>query len=247
MGSVVIVPVLRPGGPAVADGPSRARLALSGRRRRASGRPATPSRCFRTSSSERARWSCSGFPRRGRRGAVVVDGRLTDPARAAAGPRQRRGGDVRGAGQIARAACGGGRRRIPGVQLSAAGDTRTADSLARAARAVIAAAGVLAGRGRGCPPTPARTSRRSATRALRVHAAIDGFLETDLAPGDTVQARSPLGRVVPTLPGPPSIVTTRVDGLVVEAARRRAGARRDDAVRAGSLVARVGPAPGPAP
>ena len=51
---------------------------------------------------------------------------------------------------------------------------------------------------------------------------------------------------MPTLPGPPSIVTTRVDGLVVEAARRRAGPRRDDAVRAGSLAARVGPAPGPA-
>ena len=42
-----------------------------------------------------------------------------------------------------------------------------------------------------------------------------------------MQARAPLGRVVPTLPGPPSIVAARVDGLVVEAARAgpvRAGA-----------------------
>jgi len=78
---------------------------------------------------------------------------------------------------------------------------------------------VLGRAGEGVPADTSAAHPAVATRALRFHAAIDGFLETDLAPGDTVQARSPLGRVVPTLPGPPSIVATRVDGLVVEAAR----------------------------
>ena len=88
----------------------------------------------------------------------------------------------------------------------------------RAARAVIVAAGVLARTGEG--PTEGGTEEPAAvSRVLRIEAAIDGFFETDVAPGDIVRGRSALGRVVPALPGPPAIVATRADGLVIEAAR----------------------------
>ena len=226
MGSVVIVPVLRPAG----------RLSRTGRPGRAWRFPgdAAGKRAARDAFAlfsdivvGASALVVLGVPGRGRRGAVVVDGRLSDP-------RVRR--LARGSGAVAMFAApakspgmlaAAAAASVPGVRLSAAGDTRTADGLARAARAVIAAAGVLGRAGEGVPADTSATRSPVVTRALRIHAAIDGFLETDLAPGDTVQARSPLGRVVPTLPGPPSIVTTRVDGLVVEAARAgpvRAGA-----------------------
>src|SRR5204862_6270927 len=112
--------------------------------------------------------------------------------------------------------------RIPGVELSAASDAHAADSLARSARAVIAAAGVLgrAGEGglSGLPADLGADEPMLASRAVRIRAAIDGFLETDVAPGDSVRARATLGRVVPALPGPAAVVATRVDGLIVEAA-----------------------------
>ncbi|HXU05474.1 MAG TPA: RimK/LysX family protein, partial [Polyangia bacterium] len=158
---------------------------------------------------------------------VVAQGRLSDP-------RVRR--LARGSGAAAMFTAPGKKygllaaaasARIPGVQLSAAGDAQTADGLARAARAVIASAGVLARGGEGMPPDAGIDDPAIATRVVRILAAIDGFLETDVAPGDMVQARAPLGRVVPALPGPASAVAGRVDGLVVEAARPgpvRAGA-----------------------
>ena len=62
------------------------------------------------------------------------------------------------------------------------------------------------------------------------------ILETDVTPGDTVPARAQLGRVVPTLPGPPSIVATRMNALVVEAAR-------PGPVRAGATLFVLIPAP----
>ena len=226
-GSVVIVPVLRPGG----------RLSRTGRRLRAWRFPgdAAGKRAARDAFAlfsdvvvGASALVVLGVPRRGRRGAVVAHGRLADP-------RVRR--LARGSGAAAMfpapaksygLLAAAGAVRIPGVQLSAAGDARTADSLARAARGVIAAAGVLARAGEGgLPPDAASDEPPVATRAVRVRAPIDGFLETEVAPGDTVLARAPLGRVVPTLPGPPSMVVTRVDGVLVEAAAAgpvRAGA-----------------------
>jgi predicted deacylase len=218
MGSVVIVPVLRPGG----------RLSRAGRTGRvwrfpgdAAGKRAARD-AFAVFSDVVVGASALvvlGVPRRGRRGTVVVQGRLSDP-------RVRRLARGSGAtvmfpapgkphGLLAAAAAA----RIPCVQLSAAGDTRAADGLVRATRAVIAAAGVLgrAGDG-GLPPDASTEEPASATRGLRVRTPIDGFLETELAPGDTVQARAPLGRVVPTLPGPPAIVAARANALIVEAA-----------------------------
>jgi predicted deacylase len=226
VGSVVIVPVLRPGG----------RLSRTGRPGPAWRFPgdAAGKRAARDAFalfSDVAIGASAlvvlGVPRRGRGGVVVAQGRLTDP-------RVRRLAHGSGAsamfaapsksqGLLAAAAAA----RIPGVLLSAAGDTRTADSLARAARSVLAATGVLARTGEGIPAETSAEQPAVAARSVRVRAAIDGFLETDLAAGDTVQARAPLGRVVPTLPGPPSLVTSRADGLIVEAARAgpvRAGA-----------------------
>jgi predicted deacylase len=218
MGSVVIVPVLRPAG----------RLSRTGRPGRAWRFPgdAAGKRAARDAFAlfsdivvGASALVVLGVPGRGRRGAVVVDGRLSDP-------RVRR--LARGSGAAAMFAAPAKSRgllaaaaavSIPGIRLSAAGDARTADGLARAARAVIAAAGVLGRAGEGLPVDASATQPAVAAQAVRIHAAIDGFLETDLAPGDTVEARSPLGRVVPMLPGSPSIVTTGVDGLVVEAAR----------------------------
>jgi predicted deacylase len=217
-GSVVIVPVLRPGG----------RLSRTGRRGRAwrfpgdvAGKRAARD-AFAVFSDVVVGASALvvlGVPRRGRRGAVVVHGRLTDPRvrrlAQGSGAAAMFVAPARSYGLLAAAADA----RIPGVQLAAAGDTRTADSLARAARAVIVAAGVLARAGEGgLPPDAGSEEPALAARALRVRSPIDGFLETEIAPGDTVQARAPLGRVVPILPGPPSVVATRADGVVVEAA-----------------------------
>jgi len=227
MGSVVIVPVLRPGG----------RLLRAGRPGRAWRFPgdAAGKRAARDAFAVfsdvvvgASALVVLGVPRRGRRGAVVVQGRLSDP-------RVRR--LARGSGATAMFTAPGNPHgllaaaaaaRIPSVQLSAAGDARTADSLARATRAVIAAAGVLGRTGDGGLPSDGGAEEpATVTRSVRVHATIDGFLETEVAPGDTVQARAPLGRVVPTLPGPASVVASRANALVVEAASAgpvRAGA-----------------------
>ncbi|HMF41746.1 MAG TPA: RimK/LysX family protein [Polyangia bacterium] len=218
MGSVVIVPVLRPAG----------KLSRTGRPRRAWHFPgdAAGKRVARDAFAlfsdvvvGASALVVLGVPRRGRRGAVVAQGRLTDP-------RVRR--LARGSGATvmvaARSKAGGllaaaAAAQIPGVELSASGDTRAADSLARAARAVIAAAGVLGRAGEGVLPADLGADEPMvASRAMRIRAPIDGFLETDVAPGDSVRARATLGRVVPSLPGPPAVVATRVDGLVVEAA-----------------------------
>src|SRR6476620_12182611 len=213
IGSVVIVPVLRPDG----------RLSRNGRPQRAWRFPgdAAGKRAARDAFAlfsnivvGASALVVLGVPHRGRRGAVVVHGRMSDP-------RVRR--LARGSGATAMFAvppkahpllAAAAAARIPGVQLSAAGDAQTADSLARAARGVIAAAGVLARIGDG-PAAAGADEPAVAARVLRVQAAIDGFLETDVSPGDTVRARAALGRVVPALPGPPSVLSTRADGLVI--------------------------------
>lgn len=239
MGSVVIVPVLRPAG----------RLSRTGRPGRSWHFPgdAAGKRAARDTFAlfsdvvvGASALVVLDVPRRGRRGAVVARGPLGDP-------RVRR--LARGSGAAVMFATSGKSQgllaaaaaaSVPGIQLSAAGDARTAESLARAARAVIAAAGVLgrsgeAGLATALPADPSDEPMTS-SREVRVRAAIDGFFETDVAPGETAQARSPLGRVVPTLPGPPAIAATRIDGLVVEAAR-------PGPVRAGATLFVVVPLP----
>ena len=178
-----------------------------------------------------------GGPRRARRGAVVARGRLTDP-------RVRRLARQSGAVAIlpspakshdllAAAAAAG----VPGLELSASAlpdADAVSDALAQAARATMAAVGVL-GKASERLPAPAADAEVGegpvvAIRPVRVRADSDGFLETDVVPGTVTRARAALGRVVPALPGPPSPVLASIDGLVIEASPPGAGARRGDAV-----------------
>src|SRR5262245_1973615 len=135
MGSVVIVPVLRPAG----------RLSRAGHPGRAwrfpgDGAGKRPERdAFALFSDVVVRANALvvlGVPRRGRGGAVVAHGHLSDPrvrrlalgsGAAAMFPAPEKSSSLLAAAAAA---------HVPGVQLSAAGDTRAADSLARAARAV---------------------------------------------------------------------------------------------------------------
>ncbi len=113
MGSVVIVPVLRPAG----------RLSPTGRPGRAWRFPgdAAGKRAARDAFAlfsdivvGASALVVLGVPGRGRRGAVVVRRAAERSPRAAPRPWQRRRGDVRGAGEVARAACGGGGGQNPG-------------------------------------------------------------------------------------------------------------------------------------
>ena len=223
-GSVVVVPVLR----------ARGRLARAGGR---GGRPwrfpgdVTGGRAARDAFTlfsdvvvgASALIVLAG-PLRGRRGAVVARGRLTDPrvrrlARQSGAvailPSPEKAHDLLGA-----AAAAG----VPGLELSASalsdGDA-VSDALAQAARATMAAVGVL-GKASERLPAPAADAEAGegpvvAIRPVRVRAASDGFLETETVPGTVARARAALGSVVPALPGPSSPVLASIDGLVIEA------------------------------
>ena len=96
-----------------------------------------------------------------------------------------------------------------------------ADALAQAARAAMAAVGVL-GRASERLPAPAADAEVGegpvvAIHPVRVRADRDGFLETEAVPGTVARARAALGRVVPALPGSSaSPVLASIDGLVIE-------------------------------
>ena len=223
-GSVVVVPVLR----------ARGRLA------RAGGRAGPPWRFPGDATGARgARDAFTLFsdvvigasalivlagPRRARRGAVVARGRLTDPrvrrlARQSGAiailPSPERAHDL-----LAAAAAAG----VPALELSASAlpdADAVADALAQAARATMAAVGVL-GKASERLPAPAADAEAGegpvvAVRPVRVRADRDGFLETEAAPGTVARARAALGRVVPALPGAAAPVLAPIDGLVIEA------------------------------
>ena len=132
MGSVVIVPVLRPGGQAVAHGSAGARLALPGRRRRQAGGArrvrAVLGRRRRCERADRARRSAPRTAGHGRRAGPPDQSRVRRLARGSGAAVMLAAS--KSGGLLAAAAAA----RIPGVELSAAGDTGAADSLARAAR-----------------------------------------------------------------------------------------------------------------
>jgi len=223
-GSVVVVPVMQP----------RGRLLRAGSR---AGRPwrfpgdATGGRGARDAFTlfsdvvigANALIVLAG-PRRARRGAVVARGRLTDPrvrrlARQSGAiailPSPAKSYDLLGA-----AAAAG----VPGLELSASAlpdADAVSDALAQAARATMAAAGVLgkASERLAAPAADAEVGEGPvvAIRPVRVRADSDGFLETDVVPGVVTRARAALGRIVPALPGPPSPVLASIDGLVIEA------------------------------
>ena len=252
MGSVVIVPVLRPGG----------RLSRP-------GRPARPWRFPGDAAGKRgARDAFAlfsdivvgasalvvlGVPGRGaaRRGRGA--GRLSDPRVRRLAPRSGAARCSRRPASRTELLGGRGRRRRPGRRAvrRRRRPTRPTVSDARAgARARHAAAGVLGRAGEGLPapaPTPGRrgrSRRRPGARARR-HRRLPGDRPR---PGRHVCRRGRRsGAWCRRCPGPPSIVAARVDGLVVEAAPCRTGPRRGDAVRAAAAARGVGAAPARAP
>ncbi len=231
VGSVVVVPVLRPGGRL------RARGARPGMRWRFPG-DASGARGARDAFLVFSNVVVGsqalivlGAPGRGRRGAVVARGRLTDPQvkklAVASGAIAIAAGSTKPGGLLGAAASA----RIPALALSAEGSpgsAATADALARAAASVIEALGGLPKRGEpqnataSAATTTAGRRRReppvSVDKPLRVLAMADGFLEAPAAPGTGVRASGALGRFLGSLPGPAVSVTAPVHGLVLETA-----------------------------
>ncbi len=250
-GSVVIVPVLRPRGRLARRERSAPAWRFPGDA--AGARPARDAFAIFSDLVVGAQaLVVLGGPARGRRGVVAARGALADP-------RVRRLAVGSGAaalldtapplhGLLAAAAATG----VPGLELAAeAGpDHDESAALAGAARAVLAAVGVLArGAGEGTGATRDDEAVVS-TRIVRVRAPSDGFLEAPIAPGSTVRARAPLGRVVPLLPGAPVVVAAAGEGLVLEAAAAgpvRAGSTLFVIVPgvSGRARRRAGTAPGP--
>jgi predicted deacylase len=224
-GSVVVVPVLRAGGRLAPRGRSGARLRFPGD---AAGNRAARDAFVLFSDVVVGAQALIvlGGPRRGRRGVVVARGRLDDP-------RVLRLASQSGAAALLAAARAEGdllaaaaEAQVIAVELSAAGpfaDAAGAEPLVRSSRALLSALGLLAAGG-----APVAGSERQArpgsgllrvpSRALRVRAPVDGFLEAPAAPGSIVRARALLGRVEPALPGPATAVIAPAAGVVVEAA-----------------------------
>ena len=244
-GSVVVVPVLRPGGRLATGNRPAAQLPFRGD---AAGKRASRD-AFALFSDVVVGVQALivlGGPRRGRRGPVVARGHLEDP-------RVRRLAMQSGAAALLPARASGGllaaagAAQVVAVELSAAGasvDAAAAEPLVRSARALLSALGVLAAN--DLPDLVADARERStfrhspragvSGRAARVRAPADGFLEAPAAPGSAVRAREPLGRVEPVLPGPPVSVVAPIGGIVIEAAA--AGF-----VRAGATLFAIVPAP----
>jgi predicted deacylase len=228
-GSVVVVPLLRPGG----------RFAA----RRRPGQPWTfpgdaggagPARDAFTVFSELVVGAGAlvqlGAPRGGRRAALTVTGDLEDPRvrRLAAGSgavvsrpaRRAHGGALAGAAREA---------GVVALELLAADtpvdEARATRALERAALAVLATLGVTETlpSAAGAAPVRARdTSPPAVARPLRVRAPAGGLVEDAVAPGVFVRAGAILARIAPTLPGRAVVVKAPADGLVLEAPGRPA-------------------------
>jgi uncharacterized protein len=223
-GSVVVVPVLRPGGrfaprrrpatawrfPGDAGGAARARDAFT---------------VFSEVVIGVGAIVLLGAPRGGRRAALTVAGDLGDPRvrRLAAhiGAVAARTARAR-AGTLTEAARAAG---VVALELSAAAapsdETGAARALAQAAHAVLVAMGVIATEATPnvrAAPTPPPTI----ARVVRVRAPAGGLVETATEPGAFVRAGATLGRIAPTLPGRAVIVKAPVDALVLEVPARPA-------------------------
>ena len=222
-GSLVIVPVLRPGGRLAPRGRPARRLRFPGD---AAGK--RPERdAFALFSAvvvgAQALVVLSG-PRRGRRGVVVARGPLSDPrvrrlalgsgAMVALSGKPRAGDLLAAAAEV----------QVVGLELSASGprdDAAAAEPLVEAVRRLLSGLGMLVGR-----PVVRPGSRRAArpllpvvsARVLRVRAPADGFLEAPVEPGGVVRARAVLGRVAPFLPGRAAAIAAPAAGIVIEAA-----------------------------
>lgn len=234
-GSVVVVPVLRPGGRLAAAGAGRASMSFPGE---AGGARAARDAfaLFSDVVVGSQALILLGVPNRGRQGLLVARVAPDDP-------RARRLAVHSGAvvvvqrppraGSLGAAAAA---VQVPVVELSAWAGSTAADPLASGARAVLTAAGVLVE-----PFAEAAADAKSLSpplpgNVLRVVAPGDGFLEPRAAAGDLVRPRQDLGHLEPWLPGPTATLLAPAAGLVVEAAP-------PGAVRAGATVFTLVPAP----
>jgi predicted deacylase len=224
-GSVVVVPVLRPGGrfaPRLRPAPSWRFPGDAGGDRRA--------RDSFTVFSEVAVGTGAlivlGGPRGERRSAVTTRGRLDDPrvrrlcmqsgALAAIGARPARS-------SLAGAAAAAG---IVALELSAGGshpEDAAAEALASAVRAVLRVIGVLPadpGDGRNGEALLVRAQPQPplvVDKVLRVRAPVGGLLSAPLQPGAFVRGGGLLARVAPPLAAHPLPVTAPTDAVVLEA------------------------------
>jgi predicted deacylase len=227
-GSVVIVPVLRPGGrfaprrrpgaawrfPGEPGGGPRARDAFALFSELVVGASAV---------------LVLGAPRGGRRATLTAEGDLDDPRvqrlAAACGthaarklPRGKpaRGSTLVGAAQAA---------RVVALELHAADspadDARAARLLEGAVNAGLASLGLLpVDAARAARPTNA--AKPSTAKPVRVRAPAGGLVETSVQPGAVVRAGATLGHVTPTLPGRAQPLLAPVDALVLETPGRAA-------------------------
>jgi len=236
-GSVVIVPVLRPGGrfaprrqpgvpwrfPGDAGGAARARDAFTLFSELVVGAGALVQ---------------LGAPRGGRRAALTVAGDLDDPRvrRLAAGS----GALVaRHVGRATPATLASAAREagVVALELTAAGtpmdEAGATHALEDAALAVLEALGVtptegapgMTGVAPGGPAPPGRPRPEPPpvlARRLRVRAPAGGLVEATVAPGAFVRAGKTLALVTPTLPGRAVPVKASTDALVLEAPARPA-------------------------
>jgi predicted deacylase len=224
VGSVVVVPVLRPGGRLRArDGTPGPRWRFPGDA--SGGRAARDAfLVFSNVVVGSQALIVLGGPLRGRRGAIIARGRMADPQvkkmAVASGAVALFPEDGKSHGLLAAAAGA----RIRAVELSAEGSpgsAAAADSLARAASSVIEALGGLPRRAEHSPAawgTRGGDPPLSVVRPIRVLAMADGFLEAPIPPGTAVRAAAPLGRFVPSLPGPVVTVSAPSSALVLETA-----------------------------
>ncbi len=232
VGSVVIVPVLRPGGrfaprrkataawrfPGDAGGTARARDAFT---------------LFSELVVGAGALLALGAPRGGRRATLAARGALADPRvrRLAAQSGALVTRAPAGAGDLVRAA---GTAGVLALELSAAespGDeARAVESLRAAVTAALRALGALPRD--GLPdgvPSKSRPSRASASEppttvgpTVRVRAPAGGLVTAPVPAGAFVRAGAVLAEIAPTLPGRATRVTAPVDALVVEAPSRAA-------------------------
>jgi predicted deacylase len=256
-GSVVVVPVLRPGGrfaprrrpgvgwsfPGDTGGTIRARDAFT---------------VFSELVVGAAALIVLGAPRGGRRAALTVTGDLDDPRVkrlcAESGALVARPAAAARGGALASAARAAG---VVALELAAAGspadEAGAVRALAGAASAVLAVLGVTT-------PEAAHATNGSTTprarpapppalaRPIRVRAPVGGLVEAAAAPGALVRAGATLARIAPTLPGRAVPVKAPTDALVVESPGRPA-ARKGTAlfvlapVPAGTRRARPNGAP----
>lgn len=231
-GSVVVVPVLRPGGrfaprrrpasawtfPGDTGGGARARDAFT---------------VFSELVVGAAALVELGAPRGGRRAALTARGDLDDPrvrrlvaecgALAATSTKRTARGSISAAARAA---------GVVALELSAADspveETRAARALEAATFGVLAALGIAPATGSSQAAAASSTARARPTppasveRLMRVRATVGGLVEAAVPPGTFVRAGAILARLAPTLPGRAIAVKAPVDAIVLEAPARPA-------------------------